>query len=209
MNNIVLLSLKISFFGVLFAAAPTLYAADVDSVTAAAEWKIEETTGCTSQPRPPRRFCPLNVDTAVSLSNEYKKWKLRRRPNNRRNNFIVGSRRSGTVNLGWVALASGAIKFIRSSSVTSPVVRNEVIAIKIEGFGHLGYFRRSSGINLGVFDVPKYEWQIKSNSEGRRVNTAAKVGLYNIKKKDFVVYCVRDNGINLRWARDCKRPRQR
>jgi hypothetical protein len=126
---------------------------------------------------------------------------------NQTNNLclVYGWRPLG-INLKWggCQAASPNVFFRRrSGNASDPITFDEPVAIYVTGGFYLYYGWRQFGINLKWSNTPKYEWLIR-NGGGRPVPTNyLNVALFNQTTRDYVVYCERPIGINLRWARDC------
>ncbi len=105
------------------------------------------------------------------------------------------------INLGWVVGPVGQWTFHRESGAAGPIRYEEPIAIHNQVGGFLRHKSREYGINLAWNASPKYEWVIKGSLVG--TVGSAPVGLFNLTQNDFVVYCSREYGVELRWARDC------
>jgi hypothetical protein len=121
--------------------------------------------------------------------------------------LVYGSRPFG-INLKWRGCQVGGpnIYFRRKSgNASDPITFDEPVAIYVTGGFYLYYHWRPLGINLKWSNTPKYDWQIRSlGGTGHPVPTRFQnVGLFNLTTRDYVVYCTRPIGINLRWARDC------
>jgi hypothetical protein len=121
--------------------------------------------------------------------------------------LVYGSRPFG-INLKWRnCQASGPNIFFRrkSGNASDPITFDEPVAIYVAGGFYLYYASRPFGINLKWSNTPKYDWQIRSlGGTGHPVPTKFQnVGFFNLTARDYVVYCTRPFGINLRWARDC------
>jgi hypothetical protein len=87
------------------------------------------------------------------------------------------------------------------------IYEGRATAIHVLNGGYLCYGQQTSGINLVWSQSPVYEWQIMRGAppEPRdKVQSLDKIVLYNTKAQDYVIYCERRYGINLRWAEDCK-----
>jgi hypothetical protein len=121
-----------------------------------------------------------------------------------------GERTDG-INLVWdrwdrnVGLAN--VKFEQDPDTAGPIYEGRATAVHVLNGGYLRYGERARGINLVWSQSPVYEWQIMHNvpPEPRdTVQLLVRIGLYNTKAQDYVIYCRRPYGINLRWAQDCK-----
>jgi hypothetical protein len=119
--------------------------------------------------------------------------------------LIYGWRPLG-INLKWSGCQAGSPNVFfrrKSGNASDPIVFDEPVALYVTRGFYLYYGRRQFGINLKWSNTPKYEWLIRSAS-GRPVPTNyVDVALFNQTTRDYVVYCTRPIGINLRWARDC------
>lgn len=82
------------------------------------------------------------------------------------------------------------------------IKHGEKFAIYVEGGGYLNYESRRWGINLDYSDHPSYEWEIRGGMNGDLVEAWTDIALFNHVEKDYMVYCPRDWGINLRWWKD-------
>jgi hypothetical protein len=111
---------------------------------------------------------------------------------------LVWDRNEGLVNVTFELDHDGA----------GPIGEGQAIAIHVLNGGYLRYGERSEGINLVWSQSPVYEWRIMPgefpDKAGDPVQLGVKTGLYNDKTQDYVIYCERPHGINLRWAKDCK-----
>jgi hypothetical protein len=124
--------------------------------------------------------------------------------NNYRGNWIqYRPRNDGGVNIGWVVAPQGEFTLHRQSGAPGPTKYDELLAIHNKYGGFLRYKEREYGINLVYDPSPSYEWQFKGSLVGTL--GSAPVGLYNTRIKQFVVYCDREYGIQLKWAKDCNR----
>lgn len=116
------------------------------------------------------------------------------------------------INLVWdpaLPPDSGNIRFERQTGSGS-IRQGEAIAVFVTGQrgGYLYYKEREYGINLEFSQTARFEWEIRSCEpigQSEPVHLRVKVGLYNRTQRDHVIYCPREYGINLRWAKDCKR----
>jgi hypothetical protein len=119
-----------------------------------------------------------------------------------------GERTHG-INLVWDRNEDLAnVTFERDPERAGPIDEGQAIAIHVLNGGYLRYGERSEGINLVWSPSPVYEWRIMRgefpDKAGDPVQSVVKTGLYNDKTQDYVIYCERPHGINLRWAKDCK-----
>jgi hypothetical protein len=129
-------------------------------------------------------------------------------------NITVGKhvgygRREYGVNLVWDAplpVDDGNVRF--DSRAGSGVLKmGEPVAVYVKGGGYLYYKEREYGINLEYSLTPAYQWEFCGDGSAGTTTPAkfrTNVSLYNSKTQDYVAYCKREYGINLRWARDCK-----
>ncbi len=132
--------------------------------------------------------------------------------------FYYGEREYG-INLVWGNCINPNVTFLRKAG-PGPIHYGEQVAIKINnadktnpkvGQGFLRYQKREYGINLAWSNEPVYEWIIRSAAgpemDGKDVLTRGALnsllGLYNEVEPDFLLYCSRKYGINLRWTKDC------
>lgn len=126
------------------------------------------------------------------------------------NNLTIGKyvgygRREYGVNLVWDAtlpIDDGNIRF-ESRGGSGPLQLGQPIAVFVKGGGYLHYKERKYGINLEYSQTPMYQWEFRGTGTGP-VRLKTSVSLYNSVSRDYVVYCRRDYGINLRWAKDCQ-----
>jgi hypothetical protein len=118
-----------------------------------------------------------------------------------------GEQKNG-INLVWdrnEGLAN--VKFEQDPDTAGTIYEGRATAIHVLNGGYLRYGERTRGINLVWSQSPVYEWQIRHSDppEPRdTVQSGVRIGLYNTKTQDYVIYCERPYGINLRWAKDCK-----
>jgi hypothetical protein len=118
-----------------------------------------------------------------------------------------GERTDG-IDLVWdrnVGLAN--VKFEQDPETAGGIYEGRATAIHVLNGGYLRYGEQTRGINLVWSQSPVYEWQIMPGEppEPRdRVRSLDRIGLYNTKTQDYVIYCERPHGINLRWAKDCR-----
>jgi hypothetical protein len=80
---------------------------------------------------------------------------------------------------------------------------------------YLKHGSRDYGIDLVWSDAAVYEWELhvkqgplvgdEIGPRPARVAWGFTVALYNRTVRDYLVYCERDFGINLKWVRDCPR----
>src|SRR5437667_717671 len=114
--------------------------------------------------------------------------------------------RSFGINLEWDrAMRLGNISFERSSASNDSIRYDEPIAIRIkreQDSAYLRYQRRDTGINLSWSPTAVYEWRLGGGSAGAGVDTAKGVSLYSLVENDYLVYCERPLGLNLRWQKD-------
>jgi hypothetical protein len=116
-----------------------------------------------------------------------------------------GSREYG-INLIWdspLPIDEGNVRF-ESRGGRGPLSPGQPVAVFVKGGGYLYYKTRKYGINLEFSRTPIYEWQVQAGAPGDPIQLRTKVSLYNTKIQEYVVYCKREYGINLRWAKDCK-----
>ena len=118
-----------------------------------------------------------------------------------------GQREYG-INLIWDAplpVDDGNIRF-ESPEGEGKLMQGQPVALFVRNGGYLYYKEREYGINLEFSTSPKYEWQVLVPRDHRTkpAQLGTMVALYNTEIKAFVVYCEREYGINLRWAKDCK-----
>jgi hypothetical protein len=110
------------------------------------------------------------------------------------------------INLEWDrAMRLGNISFERSSESRDPIRYDEPIAILIKrdkDSAYLRYETRRFGINLSWSSGPLYEWKLGGGKPGDHVDISKSVSLYSMVEKDYLVYCERPLGINLRWQKD-------
>jgi hypothetical protein len=125
--------------------------------------------------------------------------------------LVYGSRTWG-INLVWQAAMPRNVRFERPDGclitlhriASVPTLKyGDRIAIFIDKGGFLGCRDRSTGINLGWFDEPQYEWELRGGEADQPVNSAQPVSIFNHTARDFLLYCERTWGINLRWANNC------
>lgn len=128
---------------------------------------------------------------------------------NKSNPNIVkyGSREYG-INLVWGTpniRQEGDIR-IEPQQGSGPIKQGQVVAIHVVKGGYLYYKSRKYGINLDFARTAQFEWELRPNPLEPRdaVPLKKSFGLYNRVVRDYVVYCNREHGINLAWARDCK-----
>ena len=118
-----------------------------------------------------------------------------------------GERKYG-INLVWGSNGHvGNIRLHRAALSSDPIKYGEAIAIRVDGGDYLRYGSREYGINLVWSKTPVYEWELRGSeagSTGGQAKSQVRLGLYNKTHQDHVVYCERDYGINLRWAKDVK-----
>ena len=119
-----------------------------------------------------------------------------------------GSREYG-VNLIWGPTnirQEGDVRF-EPQVGTGSIKQGQTIAIFVAKGGYLFYKKRTYGINLEYARTPQYEWELRPNPLEPRdaVGLKQTIGLYNTVVRDYVVYCRREYGINLGWARDCEK----
>ena len=112
-----------------------------------------------------------------------------------------GSRRNG-INLVWADKPQMHFTYHMQGRSGGYITYGTPVAIHVKGGGFLVNQRRSRGIDLGWSSAPSYEWTFRGGSG--LVDTNLR-GLFNTKINDFVINCSRKYGIDLRWARDCKR----
>ena len=114
--------------------------------------------------------------------------------------------RSFGINLEWDrAMRLGNVSFERSSASNDSIRYDEPIAIRIkreQDSAYLRYQKRHTGINLSWSPTAVYEWRLGGGSAGAGVDTSKGVSLYNLVENDYLVYCARPFGINLRWLKD-------
>lgn len=114
-------------------------------------------------------------------------------------------KRSTGINLSWGKEASPNIRIEKQGGGT--IKCGDKVAIHVKNGGYIKYEQRKWGINI-VWSTPAvYEWEIRSldNKVGSTLNTDVRVGLYNTKNQQFMVYCNRvgSNTVNLAWFGDC------
>ena len=123
--------------------------------------------------------------------------------------------RTNGINLGWAdGIPSRPTVRVENEEDTDkgPVYIQvmEPVALYFEGGGYLKHDSRDHGIDLRWSETPVYEWEIRgmktSQLPDRSVRTGERHGLYNRSIRDYVMYCPRPEGINLRWLKDCRRP---
>jgi hypothetical protein len=119
-----------------------------------------------------------------------------------------GSREYG-INLIWDAplpIDDGNIRF-ESPGGKGQLMHGQAVAVFVKNGGYLYYATREYGINLKWSKTPVYEWKVQASGPvggAQPIQLKSRVSLYNAKARDYVVYCKREYGINLRWAKDCK-----
>lgn len=116
-----------------------------------------------------------------------------------------GSREYG-INLIWdspLPIDAGNVRFKTLGGV-GPLRPGQAVAVFVTGGGYLYYKTRKYGINLEFSKTPIYEWQVQAGAPADPIQIRTRVSLYNTKIREHVVYCKREYGINLRWAKDCK-----
>jgi hypothetical protein len=122
--------------------------------------------------------------------------------------IIVSKRRTYGINLSWgEPIAEYGNVRLELQDGLGQIMQGQVIAIHVADGGYLYYQERQYGINLEFSSAPKYEWELRPTEPvepKEPVKQRARVGLYNRVHRDYVVYCERKYGINLRWAKDCK-----
>jgi hypothetical protein len=130
--------------------------------------------------------------------------------------FVVYESRRYGINLVWHKTAGGPdvrdhvtahhnVRIVRRDS-NSNLRTGHPVAIFVNGGGYLRHSRQKYGINLVWSSTPVYEWEIRDQSDpvgGGAVIDGARLGLFNRSANDYVVYCEREYGINLRWFREC------
>jgi hypothetical protein len=108
------------------------------------------------------------------------------------------------IDLGWVGHSGGYFQFMRwaASGVRDhrrgPVAGDEDVAIyNTMARRYLKYYRRGdTEAELDWSSTPVYEWQIQDQSaSGGRVHFA----LFNSRAKKYLIYEVKNYGINLGW----------
>ena len=81
--------------------------------------------------------------------------------------------------------------------------RGDRVALRVSGNSHLTYRVREYGINLSWSSEPAYEWEIRGSGgqfDGDDlVRSGDRIGLYNTRTDEYVVYGEREYGINLVW----------
>ncbi len=192
-------------------AVPRLFAiVVVTSSLAPSEAEKEWNVGATDVCRDVRDPCIVNAGEATFLHNRFI-----------RKSVGYGSREYG-VNLVWKDGRSRGIRFVRASGSTGALTLREPFAVYVEGGKYLKYESREYGINLVWSDTPVYEWEFRGCDASRfssqaycvtsptrpgtgTINSYRPVGLFNRTSNDYVVYCEREYGINLKWAKDCNR----
>jgi hypothetical protein len=128
--------------------------------------------------------------------------------------FSYGEREYG-INLVWGNCTNPNVTFVREAGPGS-IHYGELVAMRITnadasnpkvGNGYLRYQKREYGINLVWSNTPVYEWILRSPDgpqlDGKVVDPNLRVGLWNEVEPDFLLYCERSKGINLRWKTDC------
>jgi hypothetical protein len=110
--------------------------------------------------------------------------------------LVYGSRTWG-INLVWQGAMPRNVRFERADGclnrlfgiASTPTLKyGNRIAIFVDKGGFLGYRDRSSGINLGWFDRPQYEWELRGGEAGQPVNSAQPVSIYNHTARDYLLY---------------------
>jgi hypothetical protein len=123
--------------------------------------------------------------------------------------------RTNGINLGWAdGIPSGPMVWVEHEEGppdkgNGAIQIMEPVALYFEGGGYLRHASRDHGIDLRWSETPVFEWEIRGMSTrqlpDRSVRTRELHGLYNRSIRDYVMYCPRPEGINLRWLRDCRR----
>jgi hypothetical protein len=192
--------MKILFSVLVFGIPAFAFGQSMTTEELNSEWTVSAGT-CNSN----ATICALNAGTPISLWNNYIR------------NYVQYGERDYGINLVWARRGPTPVKdirFMRASGTLDPVIHGEALALFVEGGKFLKYSEREYGINLVWSDTPVYEWKVEagapgghdnSGDPGTRVNTRKPIGLVNTKIGQHVVYCEREYGINLRWAKDCKR----
>jgi hypothetical protein len=125
--------------------------------------------------------------------------------------YVKYGEREYGINLVWTpSQFEGNVRFARPSGAAGPLKYGERVAISVDRGGFLKYGDRDYGINLVWSRAPVYEWEVRgdaANSQwpGATTRTEKAVALYNTTRADYLAYCGRDYGIDLRWASDCHR----
>lgn len=125
--------------------------------------------------------------------------------------LVYGSQRFG-INLRNVRIPANDstgprnIVFQREAQSTGPLHYGERIAIRITRGKNPGefvyYTQRDAGPNLGWSKKPVFEWELRGGNCGEPARTHSPIRLYSSVEKDYLVYCKRPLGVNLRWLKD-------
>lgn len=122
------------------------------------------------------------------------------------NHLTYKKRRTG-INLSWGKQAAPNIRIEKEGG--GIIKCGDKVAIHVKNGGYIKYEKRNFGINIVWSTPPVYEWEIRSldNKPGSALTTESRVGLYNTRNKEFMVFCnrVASNTVNLTWFSDCKK----
>jgi hypothetical protein len=66
---------------------------------------------------------------------------------------------------------------------------------------YLAFGQQRFGINLGYFNTPHFEWELRGTAPEIRTSSPT-LGLFNASRGDHVVRASRPFGVNLRWLGD-------
>lgn len=111
--------------------------------------------------------------------------------------------RTWGINLTWTDPAtSNNVLFQKQSGSSNSITFDEPIAIQVRGCKWLVHEKRTTGINLGWSDTPKFEWLFKGGAAGKPIISGNQVGLFSTVANDYLMYEKRDWGINLKWFKD-------
>lgn len=115
-----------------------------------------------------------------------------------------GERRWG-INLVWSNSDSYSVRLEKANPRDHRDVQiGERVALRFQGGGYVKYGERTWGINLVWSDTPVLEWEIRRRDASGPVQVGTSYGIYNRRVGDYLVYCERPTGVNLRWLKDCK-----
>jgi hypothetical protein len=110
------------------------------------------------------------------------------------NDFLKAEWRKKGINLVWKSENPNNVRFEREND-SGNILSGERIAIYFNGEkgGYLYYKRRENGINLEFSKTPKYEWEIRddSNADGNLIRTESTLAIYSSIEDDFIKGCKR------------------
>ena len=116
-----------------------------------------------------------------------------------------GGRGFGVANIGWTSPADHAanIKIVRQPSKRGAMINGELVALYLKDYGYLYYKHQQLGLNWGGTNSPRYQWRFDDGlGAGHVLKTNTPVSLQNSVEKDSLIYCKREFGMNVRWAKD-------